>query len=173
LHNFWVYVCSSHSCTFSSYWYHFQNNKTTKKKKLSKKNSDGGGQRFEPERSWSDNTNLDKAHQLLLSIKLKYGNGLSWGDLFALAGTVALETMGYPEDTIGFCAGRLDMMDNSQTIALGPSVEQEQYAHCAINGQCPYPLGSNTLGGVRSYFVWIVQDHLFCLTLRFCSLNFL
>merc|ERR1740121_2560522 len=95
----------------------------------------GGRQRFEPERSWADNTNLDKA---------KYGVGLSWGDLFNLAGTTALRNMGTPIKQ--FCAGRVDSADCTASLALGPSAQQEKEAPCPINGKCEKPLGSTTVG---------------------------
>jgi catalase-peroxidase len=80
-----------------------------------------GTQRFAPLNSWPDNVSLDKARRLLWPIKQKYGRKISWADLMVLAGTVALDSMGFK--TFGFAGGRADVWEPEEDIYWGPETE--------------------------------------------------
>ena len=88
-----------------------------------------GMERFAPQNSWPDNTNLDKARRLLWPIKQKYGNKISWAYLMILAGNVALESMGFT--TFGFGGGRVDVWEPEMHVYWGPEkkwLADERYA---------------------------------------------
>jgi catalase-peroxidase len=80
-----------------------------------------GNQRFAPINSWPDNGNLDKARRLLWPVKQKYGNAISWADLYILAGNVAMESMGFK--TFGFAGGRADIWQPEEDIYWGAEAE--------------------------------------------------
>ncbi len=88
----------------------------------------GGQQRFEPLNSWPDNGNLDKARRLMWPVKQKYGRQVSWADLMILAGTVAMEDMGFK--SFGFAGGRADDWE-PDLVYWGPEtvmLADERYA---------------------------------------------
>ncbi|MGV1950462.1 catalase/peroxidase HPI [Agrobacterium vitis] len=102
-----------------------------------------GQQRFAPLNSWPDNANLDKARRLLWPIKQKYGNKISWADLFILTGNVALESMGFK--TFGFAGGRADTWEPEE-LFWGPEgtwLGDERYSG---ERQLSEPLGAVQMG---------------------------
>jgi len=62
--------------------------------------------RYAPESDWPTNAALDGALLVLNGVKERYGAALSWADLIAFAGTVALEEAG--GNSMAFCPGRTD-----------------------------------------------------------------
>ena len=104
--------------------------------------ADGGMQRFAPLNSWPDNANLDKAQRLLWPIKEKYGDAVSWSDLIVLAGTVAMDDMGFK--TLGFAFGREDAWQPEE-VYWGP--EGEWMGSDRFKGDdLERPLGATQMG---------------------------
>jgi catalase-peroxidase len=104
-----------------------------------------GQQRFAPINSWPDNGNLDKARRLLLPIKQKYGNKISWADLMILTGNVAYETMGLK--TIGFAGGREDVWQPASNVYWGAEAKMlENDKRYSEDGKLETPLAAVQMG---------------------------
>ncbi len=109
--------------------------------------SNTGNQRFAPLNSWPDNANLDKARRLLWPIKKKYGNALSWADLFILAGNMAYESMGFKP--FGFGGGREDIWHPEKDIYWGAEKEwlgKSRYAEKSESDSLENPLAAVQMG---------------------------
>jgi catalase-peroxidase len=111
--------------------------------------SNTGNQRFAPLSSWPDNGNLDKARRLLWPIKQKYGNSLSWADLYILAGNMAYESMGFK--TFGFAGGREDIWHPEKDINWGTEKEwlaptKNRYSNDQDRSSLENPLAAVQMG---------------------------
>jgi catalase-peroxidase len=109
--------------------------------------SNTGNQRFAPLNSWPDNANLDKARRLLWPIKKKYGNKISWADLFILAGNMAYESMGFK--TFGFAGGREDIWHPEKDVYWGAEKEwlgKSRYSNPSDSESLDNPLAAVQMG---------------------------
>lgn len=105
-----------------------------------------GQQRFAPLNSWPDNVSLDKARRLLWPVKQKYGQKISWADLYILAGNVALENSGFR--TFGFGAGREDVWEPDQDINWGDETTWLEHRH-------PEELAKSPLGATEMGLIYV------------------
>ncbi len=103
-----------------------------------------GMQRFAPLNSWPDNGNLDKARRLLWPIKQKYGRKLSWADLMVLAGTVAMDSMGFK--TFGFAGGRPDAWEPEEIYWGAETKWMGSDKRYSGDRQLENPLGATHMG---------------------------
>jgi len=77
-----------------------------------------GTMRFKEEFSHGANAGLaDGAITWMDGIKKKYGDGLSYADLYTLAGAVAIQSLGGPQ--VAWGSGRMDSMDPADVTADG------------------------------------------------------
>ncbi|HLO97749.1 MAG TPA: peroxidase family protein, partial [Fimbriimonas sp.] len=111
----------------------------------------GGGrgqQRFAPLNSWPDNVNIDKSRRLLWPIKQKYGQKISWADLFILTGNVALESMGFK--TFGFGGGREDTWEPDLDVYWGSEASwlggDARYSSSTTERKLENPLAAVQMG---------------------------
>jgi catalase-peroxidase len=85
---------------------------------------------------------------LLWPIKQKYGNQISWADLFILTGNIAIESMG--GKTFGFSGGRPDIWAPEEDINWG--IESEWLGNKRYTGD---RLLDNPLGAVQMGLIYV------------------
>ncbi|PKE28891.1 catalase/peroxidase HPI [Rahnella sp. AA] len=105
-----------------------------------------GQQRFAPLNSWPDNVSLDKARRLLWPVKQKYGQKISWADLYILAGNVSLENSGFR--TFGFGAGREDVWEPDLDVNWGDETTWLEHRH-------PEELAKSPLGATEMGLIYV------------------
>lgn len=88
----------------------------TYNKKTKTGGSEGAGMRFAPEAEWGANAGLDVARAKLEPIKARFP-GITYADLWSLAGTTAIEEMGGPD--MNWRAGRKDHADTHEKLPDG------------------------------------------------------
>ncbi|MBS0855458.1 MULTISPECIES: catalase/peroxidase HPI [unclassified Tatumella] len=105
-----------------------------------------GQQRFAPLNAWPDNVSLDKARRLLWPVKQKYGQKISWADLYILAGNVALENAGFR--TLGFAGGREDVWEPDLDVNWGAEHHWLEHRH-------PETLADSSLGATEMGLIYV------------------
>ena len=108
--------------------------------KMTKTGGSGGGTiRFKEELAHGNNAGLDKMVALLEPVKSKHPS-ISYADMYAYAGKVAIEEMGGP--TLQFKYGRVDEMDPSKVTPDGRLPDADKGDHA----------GPKTTQGLRDVF---------------------
>ena len=80
---------------------------------------------------------------MLWPIKQKYGRKISWADLMILAGTVAMDSMGF--ETLGFAGGRIDAWQPEE-VNWGPEGEWLAADRRDEEGELDRPFGATQMG---------------------------
>ena len=81
--------------------------------------------------------------RLLWPLKQKYGRNISWADLLILAGTVAMDSMGF--ETLGFAGGRTDAWQ-PEDVNWGPEGEWLAFDRRGQDGELHHPFGATQMG---------------------------
>ncbi|KAI8822211.1 mitochondrial putative cytochrome c peroxidase [Fimicolochytrium jonesii] len=89
--------------------------------------SNGATMRFPVEGEWSANAGLKVARDILEPIKKKWGDALSYSDLWIIAGIAAVQELGGP--TVKFRPGRVDSLIDTKISTGLPDATKEDPKH--------------------------------------------